>query len=166
MRTWIDYSVVMSIPHAQAWEKLRDLTQPHAYVPGLLGCDMHTDQREGVGVSRRVYKRFMALDETVVSWQDGEGFTLRLHDGEKDKPLPGAHFSYKIAPEGEAQTRLTVAMYYMFPLGLVGQWLDKLLVRGQVNKEIRDVGLAVKHYYETSQSPSKQDLKRLRATHP
>lgn len=53
-------------------------------------------------------------------------------------------------------------MGYSFPLGAVGRVLDSLFIAPIVQGQIRDVALAVKHYYETQSSPTPADIKRLR----
>lgn len=156
------YQVSIDIPQEKAWEIMQDLTVPHLYVPGLIKTEMHGDQRQGVGTSRRVFKKMMALDETVTEWYEGEGFTLRLHFGEKDKPLPKAFFRYKIEAQGENKTLFTATMGYTFWLGALGQIIDGPIVFPIVQSQIRDVALAVKHYYETGKTPTSADLKRLK----
>lgn len=156
------HQVIIDIPCDKAWEKMQDLTVPHKYVPGLIKTEMHTQQLQGVGVSRRVYKKMMALDETVTQWEEGKGFTLRLHDGDKDKPLPASFFRYAIEPTQDGKTLFTATMGYTFWLGALGQLIDGPIVFPIVKGQIRDVALAVKHYYETGLTPTPADIKRLR----
>lgn len=153
--------VIIDMPCAKAWEIMQDFTVPHKYVPGLLKTQMHTEQKKGVGASRRVFKKMMALDETVTEWNEGQGFTIRLHDGDKPKPFPDAYFIYRIEPSGNDKTRFTATMGYRFPLGAFGQLIDNLIVSRIVQGEINSVALAVKHYYETGTTPTSADLKRL-----
>lgn len=162
MSSEVSYTVNIAKTPEVCWEQMRDLTKPHLYVPGLLKTDMHTEQTEGVGASRRVFKKRMALDETVVQWQEGESFTLRLHDGDKAKPLPESFFVYSIKPGANNSTDFTATMRYQFPLGALGALINRLIVLPIVRGEIRDVALAVKYYYETGESPSKQNIKQLR----
>ena len=156
------YQVTIDIPREDAWQLMQDLTVPHKYVPGLIKTEMHTEQLKGVGTSRRVFKKMMALDETVTEWKEGEGFTLRLHDGEKDKPLPKSFFRYSIAETSDGKTLFTATMGYTFWLGALGQLIDAPIVFPIVQGQIRDVALAVKHYYETGLTPTPADIKRLR----
>lgn len=79
----IKFTVVIDLPRARCWEIMQDITAPHLYVPGLIRTEFHTEQKQGVGASRRVFKKMMALDETVTQWDEGTGFRLRLHDGAK-----------------------------------------------------------------------------------
>lgn len=156
------YTVTIDMPQAKAWQIMQDFTAPHKYVPGLLKTEMHTEQTKGVGASRRVFKKMMALDETITEWSEGEGFKIRLHDGDKSKPFPDAYFIYKIADAGNDKTHFTATMGYRFPLGVFGQLIDNLIVSRIVDGEIRDVALAVKHYYETGATPTAADIKRLK----
>jgi hypothetical protein len=41
--------VTIAMPREQVWDKMRDLSRPHFYVPGVTGCEITTAQREGVG---------------------------------------------------------------------------------------------------------------------
>ncbi len=156
------YTVTIDMPREKAWEIMQDFTSPHKYVPGLLKTEMHTEQTTGVGASRRVFKKMMALDETVTEWNEGEGFKIRLHDGDKPKPFPNSYFIYKIEDAGDDKTRFTATMGYQFPFGALGKIIDDLIVSRIVNDEIRCVALAVKHYYETGTTPTPADIKRLK----
>lgn len=162
MSSEVNYTVNIAAPKDKCWEIMQDLTKPHLYVPGLIKTEMHTEQTQGVGTSRRVFKKNMALDETVVDWQEGESFTLRLHDGDKPKPLPKSFFVYSIKPGANNSTDFTATMRYQFPLGVIGAVINRLIVLPIVRGEIRDVALAVKYYYETGKTPSKHDIKKLR----
>ncbi|MCK5881316.1 MAG: SRPBCC family protein [Sinobacterium sp.] len=158
----IFYKVAIDIPRDKAWDIMQDITAPHLYVPGLLKTEMHTEQTTGVGASRRVFKKMMALDETVTEWNEGYGFRIRLHDGPKSKPLPKSFFIYSIADGENNTTMFTATMGYSFPLGFIGKIIDSLFVAPIVQMEIRNVALAVKHYYENGTTPTPADLKALR----
>lgn len=153
--------VIIDIPREKAWEIMQDFTSPHRYVPGLLKTEMHTEQKKGVGASRRVFKRGMALDETITEWKEGEGLTIRLHDGARPKPFPDSYFIYRIEDAGAGKTRFTATMGYRFPLGAIGQLIDSLIVCHFVKAETRKVAVAVKHYYETGKTPTPADISRL-----
>ncbi len=156
------YKVVIDLTREQCWQIMQDITVPHKYVPGVIRTEFHTEQKSGVGASRRVFKKMMALDETVTEWNEGYGLKLRLHDGAKAKPFPDAYFIYRLADAGQGKTEFTAIMGYRFPLGAFGQLLDSLLIAPIVQGQIRDVALAVKYFYETNTSPTPADIKRLR----
>lgn len=165
MGTEINYQVVIDMPRDKAWQIMQDITVPHHYVPGLIKTEMHTQQTSGVGASRRVYKKMMAMDETVTDWHEGHGFRIRLHDGDKDKPFPDSFFVYRIDDAPDNKTLFTATMGYRFPFGALGRFLNRWLIVPIVRGQIRDVALAVKHYYETGATPTPADIKRLRKNH-
>jgi len=159
------YSVVIDMPVTQAWDKLRDLSQAHNYVPGLTRTEMTTPVREGVGASRRVYGRQsgmkVEMDETVTQWRDGSGFRIRLHKGEKSAPpFKDGWFDYSVAAEGD-KTRLTCVLGFTMPGGPLGGLLESLL-KPIITGNVRAVALGLKHWYETGTQPTDADRKRLR----
>lgn len=158
----ISYQVVIDLPRDACWEIMKDITVPHRYVPGVIRTEFHTEEKIGVGASRRVFKKMMALDETVTEWNEGTGITLRLHDGAKAKPFPDAFFVYQLADSEAGKTLFTATMKYRFPLGKLGSLLDNFIIAPIVQGQIRDVALAVKYFYETKNSPTPADIKRLR----
>lgn len=158
-----EFEVELSI--ADAWERLRDLSCPDMYVQGLTAVEITTEQRQGVGASRRVTQgKSFKLDETVTEWQQGKGFTLRLHRGEKTSiPLLTAHFFDYGLRENEGRVFLHNQMRYQVGLGLFGALLDKLLLRRVMRSQLRDVTLAQKIYYETGQRVTADILKSAKA---
>jgi hypothetical protein len=115
MDTTVSHSVTLDMPRAQAWQKLRDLSLAHRYVPGLIRTELHAGPREGVGASRRVFQgETRWIDETVTEWQDGTGFVIRLHRETQGAPAPfaAATFRYWLEDEGAARTKLTTSLAY------------------------------------------------------
>jgi hypothetical protein len=155
----------VALPVADAWERLRDLSRPDMYVQGLTAVELTTEQREGVGASRRVTQgKSLRLDETVTGWEEGKGFTLRLHRGEKGPipPLTAHFFDYGLR-QNEGRVFLHNQMRYQVGLGLFGALVDKLLLRRVMRSQLRDVTLAQKIYYETGQRVTADILKSAKA---
>ena len=156
-------NVSCQIPANQAWEKLRDISKAHEYVPGLAKTKITTAQKEGVGASRRVVGKYGALNETVTEWKEGKGFTIRLHKEDKSpSPFKAASFTYRIDPISDKQCKLTTTMIYEMPWGFIGKLLNSLLFARVVRGNIRDVVLSLKQYYETGKPVGAADLKQLR----
>lgn len=156
--------VDINMPREQAWAKLRNLALAHYYVPGIVDTRITTTHTEGVGASRNVYqKRGGFLQETVTEWQEGEGFTLRLHKHDKDAPFRNAWFRYALTDVTPGVTRLTATMGYQMPLGILGELLDSLLLRRIIQGVIGDVALSLKHYYEQGATASKAQLRDMRS---
>lgn len=152
--------IVIDLPRAEAWNKLRDISLAHNYVPGIVKTEIVTDQREGVGASRYVYRgKTSYLQETVTEWREGEGFRIRLHKG--DKPAPPfreAFFNYRLTDAGPGKTRFTATLGYQLPWGGLGEWLGRRML-GFVRSTVRDITVAMKLYYETGRPTTPAALK-------
>ncbi len=161
----VNAKVTIDIPIQEAWEKLRDLSLAHNYVPGLVRVEMLTEQKEGVGASRRVYqgkKRY--LEETVEEWNEGEGFLIRLHKGDKPAPpFKQAWFRYELSDQGATQTVFTARMIYELPWGGFGRFLDKILLHRIMQGVISDVAVAMKLFYESGERTTPEKLKKYKA---
>lgn len=150
MRT-VRVELPLDLDRAGAWRRLRDLSAPHLYVPGLTAAAFAGPQREGVGARRRVRRgRLPAIDETVTEWRESEGFTLRLHRGAKGPPPPFRQyfFDYGLDERG-GRVRLVNRMRYEVGPGPLGALLDRLLLRRFLLRELQDITLAQKIHYET-----------------
>jgi len=140
------HSVLLELSPPAAWAKLRDLRLAPHYVPGLTGCQLHPGPVEGLGASRRVFRKGgQWLDESVVQWQDGVGFVLVLHKASAGAPFPfrEASFSYALQREGEF-SRMTTQMHYSLR---GGRLMEKLLGKA-FNKVVRQIAENLKLYYE------------------
>lgn len=152
---FIETETLIDIPIAQAWGKLRDLSIPQYYVPSLIRTTFNTEQKEGVGASRKVHmKDGMVLDETVIDWNERYGFTIRLHRG--DKPLmplcKEAHFLYRLEDAGGGKTRFRPAMAFAMGAGPIGNLFFTLLVKQAMVRNLQAVAIGMKQFYETGKS--------------
>lgn len=156
------WQLILDMPREQAWNILQDLTQAHNYVPGIIDTQLTTERTHGVGASRNVYQSTSKyLQETVIEWNEGYGFKLRLHKGQKDSPFPNARFTYQIEDQGQ-QCLLTTTMSYDMPFGMIGRKLDEWFLNRIITGVIRDVAFSMKHYYETGKVTTKADLKNIK----
>lgn len=157
------YNATVKISAEQAWGKLKDLSLANNYVPGINKCEITTAKKEGVGASRRVSGPQQALDETVTEWNEGRGFTIRLHNGDKPaKPFGDASFVYRIDKIDNKSCKLTCTMTYEMGFGFLGNILHSLFLGNIIRNNIRDVALSMAYFYETGKRPSKEDVKNLR----
>jgi hypothetical protein len=155
---------LIDLPLNEAWAKLRDISLAHNYVPGIVKTEIVSEQVEGVGASRYVYRNQKSyIQETVEEWQEGKGFLIHLHRG--DKPAPpfrDAWFRYALADGGNGQTQLTTSLNYELPWGSLGAWLGRKMA-SFVEATISDVTLSMKLYYETGTPTTPAALKAYKA---
>jgi hypothetical protein len=142
---------IIEMPREQVWERLRDLSRAHYYVPRLTNTTINTAQKEGVGTSRTVFAKGMApMDETVIEWTEGYGFKIRLHRGDKPAaPFKAAVFVYAIEDAGPGRTRFKPAIHYTLPGGALVDAIGNLLLGGVMRGNVEAVAQKLKQYYET-----------------
>ena len=145
---------VIARTRAEVWSQLRDLRVARHYVPGVTSIEYNAGPREGVGASRKVFmKKRAPVDETAIAWEDGKGFTLRLHNGEAaPAPFKQATFEYQIHDAPQSQTAVRFVFDYEMAMGLIGGLLDVLLIRPSIKRSNRAVAANMKKYYETGEA--------------
>lgn len=158
--------ILIDVPLHTAWAKLRDISLAHNYVPGIVKTEIVSHQYDGVGASRYVYRNSKNyIQETVEEWQEGSGFLIRLHRGEKAAPpFKNAWFRYQLQAHGDKQTQFTASLVYEMPWGAFGDWLGARM-RKIVQGTIADVATAMKLYYETGKPTTPAALKAYKDSH-
>ena len=120
-------NVTCAISAEESWNKLSDISLAHNYVPNINSTKITTQQKTGVGASRRVSGQ-QSLDETVTEWKEGKGFTIKLHNGDKPVfPFNHAEFTYRIDKLDDKSCKLTTTMIYEVRWGFIGKILNSLL---------------------------------------
>jgi carbon monoxide dehydrogenase subunit G len=154
----------IALPIAACWERLRDLERARDYVPGLKGAEITTEQKEGVGASRVVsHAQFGSMNETVVEWNEGEGFLIRLHRGDRAAfPFSEATFRYALREVGD-ETEISTTMTYALRFGVLGRLLDHAILGRVMQRSVSEVALALAENYETDAPVSPGRLRELRA---
>lgn len=160
----VSADIIIDIPLNEAWGKLRDISLAHNYVPGIVKTEIVSEQMQGVGASRYVYRNEKSyIQETVEEWQEGTGFLIRLHKGDKPAPpFKNAWFRYSLEAHGAEKTRFTASLMYEMPWGRLGAWLGARMANF-VRSTIADVTIAMKLYYETGNPTTPAALKAYKA---
>ncbi len=161
MENEVTYSFILDMPRECAWEKLRDFTLAPNYVPGVSKVEITSEKQEGMGASRRVYPKKM--DETVIEWNEGYGFVLKLHKGNNGPPAPFKESGFRYAIEGNGKkTKFTIGLLYTMQMGAFGRLLNRLLLSKIIEGIIKDIGLSLKYFYETDEPVTPKILKKLK----
>lgn len=156
----ITATTVANISIEDAWTKLSDLSIAHFYVPDLTACDITTEQTTGVGASRIVKSNRPPMIETVVEWNEGAGFLLRLHHDKGDGMPPlfsNATFRYAINEESATTTRLTNTLSYNLKFGIFGSMLGAM-IKKTMQRMQEQVTVGQRLYYETGKKVALDDV--------
>lgn len=158
-------TVTIDLPRAQAWEKLQDISLAHHYVPGIIKTEIVSENTTGPGASRYVYRSAKSyIQETVEDWEEGHGFTIRLHRGQKPAPpFKRAWFIYRLEDASPTTTTFTATLRYELPGGALGHWAGGKM-QPFVSKTIADVAASMKLYYETGVPTTPEALKAFKST--
>lgn len=156
-------SVVADLPVDRAWSVLSDFSLPHNYVPNIVRTEIVSGQTSGVGAHRRVYSdEDSYLEETIIEWREGEGFVIKLHDGDSPMmPFQRAEFSYSIAPQGSDKTRIDLAMIIEMPWGGFGETLGDWVILPIMEDRLVQVAAGMKYFYQTGRPATDEDRERL-----
>lgn len=151
-----------------SWTLLRDLTRATHYVPGLSNTVITTDLKEGVGASRIVsHRQFGDMNETVTEWNEGRGFTVRLHKGDKPAtPFKEAAFTYALKPARTghlAECEIHTALSYVLPLGALGRAIDSLLLGKTFRRNVVDTAVCLAEHYRTGEPVPENQIASLRS---
>ncbi|KEQ17657.1 SRPBCC family protein [Endozoicomonas numazuensis] len=156
-RMAISSTVVIDLPVEQSWEKMSDLAVSHYYVPDVVDTQILTEKTQGLRVSRRVFKsEDQYVDETVVEWNEGSGFVIKLHNETFFLPFNEGRFRYQIAEAGEQQTEFTGTMSFEPPMGLLGDWLFRNVLASPIEETVDQTVLSLRYFYETGQPVSEE----------
>ena len=156
-------SVVADLPVDRAWTLLSDFSLPHNYVPNIVRTEIMTTRTSGAGAHRRVYSDEESyLEETIIEWREGEGFVIKLHDGDKPMmPFQRAEFSYAIGSAQSDKTRIDLAMVIEMPWGRLGETLGEWVILPVMEDKLVQVAAGMKYFYETGNPATDDDRERL-----
>ena len=98
-----------------------------------------------------------------MQWNEGKGFTLRLHNDKGDGVPPlfsRATFKYAISAESATQTRLTNTMTFEMKWGWLGSMLAKLIMR-PIQHLHSQIVIGQKLFYETGEKANSAQVKAI-----
>ena len=138
MDSEVSARVRIELPHARAWQLLRQLELADRYVPGVTGCTLSS----GVQISGTI-----KADGTT---REPEEIPEKEPGGDK-APLPfaQARFAYRIVEADARSTDAELSLSYTLRGGALGQAVDALLLRAAMQKQVEAVASAMKLFYET-----------------
>ena len=152
--TRISGEIHIDAPKDRVWEILADLGGIKSYHPGLTDSYYHPGATKGVGASRHCdLKPFGSIEETAIEWNEGESYTLEIHDGKNVPPFEKTTATLAVRESG-AGARATMTLEYSLRFGPVGKVMDRMMVRSQFEKVVPAVLGGLKKYAEKQPVPA------------
>lgn len=157
----ITVTFLLSMSKAKAWSILQDYSLPHNYVPGLTKTEIVSENNNGLGAHRQVYKGDDYSDETIIEWSEGQGFLMKLHSGEKPlAPFEFAQFRYALNSDEDEMTRVVLSLYYELPWWDMGGLLNWMLIESAITESLIDVGAGMKYFYQTNEPANDENREK------
>jgi hypothetical protein len=143
--------VVLDMNRAQAWRHLEQFGQAHRYVPGVSATQITTDAKRGEGASRHIEQSLGGMDETVMNWNEGRGYTLRLHNGDANPLIfKEAQFLYRLSDHPGGQSEMICQLSYTLDGGPALEFLHQVALGSAIQSTNDNVAKSLKQYYEST----------------
>ena len=138
--------VEINAPSHVVWEALADFGGVSDWAPYMKHSHLIGDTKTGVGTLRGMRHAWgFRFEEAITEWNEGDGYSFDVFRA--PYPMKDVHESWVTGRENGYAT-VTTEVNYGMKLGPVGAFLDWLLVRFIVKREMR-VGLrGLKHHLE------------------
>lgn len=116
-------------PAESLWKVLKDFTSYDEWQPMVLGQEMVSEQKTGVGAERkafygvggraRVYEKVVELDE------DKRYLTYLMYN--TTRPVKVAYWCWSVEEIGETRSKITVNLQYTLKLGPIGLFINRFV---------------------------------------
>ncbi len=151
--TELKAEIRIAAPKQRVWQTLADLGGIHHFHPGVKDSYYLSDERDGVGASRRCeLKPAGQLDERVVEWVEGETLALDIVETRGMPPLRDAGGRFTLSEEN-GETVVALALRYEVGLGFLGPIIDALMMRRQFERTVPAVLRGLKRHVESGAAP-------------
>ncbi|MBL4585541.1 MAG: SRPBCC family protein [Flavobacteriales bacterium] len=141
--------ITVNASKQKVWDVLSDLGGVMKFHPGVKKSYYTTDQTEGIGAARICELAPMGkIEETAVSWKDGESYTLKIDPIEKAPPVKDFLVEILLIEKGANQVVVSFNVSYDMKLGFIGTLLNKIVIRSQMETGITGLLQGMKIYAE------------------
>jgi hypothetical protein len=147
MRVLLEQATIQA-SSASAWRALADFGDVAAWAPYMRSSCLIGSQQTGVGTRREMkHELGFRFEEQVTGWEEGKGLSFDVRKA--PWPMKDVRESWQLMPENRSCQVVTRVEYDM-RLGPVGAFLDWILVRFIVRREMRSGVRGLKEYLEAT----------------
>ena len=143
----IDSIQVDATPEA-TWAALADFGGVYKYSPGVRHSRTTSPEPTGVGATRHCDLLPMgSVEERILSWDEGVGYSLEIYDGERTPPFRHAHATFRVEPRGSGSA-VHAEVDYALRFGPLGWLMDRVMVGRFLRRGFRGLLKGLKNYVE------------------
>lgn len=142
----IKEGIEIGVPLDMVWAVLENFGDVASWAPYMRHSALIGEQKTGIGTRRSLRHVWgFRLEETVTGWIDGCGFSFDVNRA--PWPLKDVREAWVIEYDN-GRTIIGTSVEYAMHLGLLGTWLDTILLRYIVRREMRAGLRGLKDYLE------------------
>jgi len=147
----------------EVWNIISDIGAIQNFNPNVSKSFYTSEIKEGIGASRHCDLLPMGkVEERVVSWKDGEEFTIEIYES---KSMPFLGEGKFILKEEGGKTNVTMSLTYRMKGGFLGA-LMAVFMKGRISKAMEDTLAGLKHHIETGEIVTGDVVKSIKSKEP
>ncbi|MDW3652516.1 MAG: SRPBCC family protein [Bacteroidia bacterium] len=128
--TILSASTFIQAPQEKVWQVVQEIGDIQSFHP-LIKKSYRLNEKHGLGAERHCELKPMGvMDEQIISWKEGEGFTAKVIGGKMLPPCEYMLGDLSLKAEGRG-TRVSFTFRYAMKFGLLGKIMNHLLIKPQ-----------------------------------
>jgi ligand-binding SRPBCC domain-containing protein len=144
--TTLKHEVRIAAPLTQVWDVLADLEAVQSYNPKVATARVISEQRNGVGASRRCELKPKGwMEERVWEWNPMHSIGLEI--SASDWPIRFMKWRTTLEENGDA-TIVRQSLDYQLKFGFFGAILNALVMRRMMDRNLREVFTCLQQHVE------------------
>ena len=122
-------------PPSEVWAVLEDFGGVAKWAPNMRRSKLVGSQPTGSGARRIMHHHLgFNFEEVITDWEEGTGYSFEVYRA--PYPMKNVRENWSLTHEN-GQSLVSTEVSYSMSLGVLGKWLDALLVRHIVRREMR-----------------------------
>lgn len=148
----LHHSVKINASVSKVWQILADLEAVQHYIPTVAGAKYISEQKSGVGAARHCdFTSSGFAKERVTEWKPEEVLGLEMY--ESSWPMKFMRWRTMLRNE-DGGTLMSQDMEYELKFGILGQIMDRFMMRRKLDGIMNEVFSKLKHFVESGAKPS------------
>jgi ligand-binding SRPBCC domain-containing protein len=142
----LNEQVSLTAPQSEVWAVLEDFGGVAKWAPNMRRSKLVGSQATGSGARRIMHHHLgFNFEEVITEWNQGTGYSFEVYRA--PYPMKNVRENWSLTHHN-GQSLVSTQVSYDMSLSLLGRWLDGLLVRHIVRREMRAGLSGLKRYVE------------------
>ncbi len=135
--------------HHTVWNVVANLGDIYRFNPNVSNSYYCTNKHTDIGAAR-ICELLPAgkVEETVVDWQEGKEFTLKVEPIEKAPPIKNFLAKLELTEISPLRVKVSIQIAYGMKMGALGQIMNKLIIQSKLEQSVDDMLKGLKLFIE------------------